>query len=248
MCEQPSLVDTSAIASLPQSRMSPPLKATSRSSADSVNSPASRTLRAACIFSIRASSDSSTNRSASRATSPAASPTPPPDSNIVSIIPAATDRTCPFQRSPATKRTRLARSDTNTPSGSAPSRTARHSSSRGYIRPTRSGVVRESFAKYRRPPAASIRSSSSSQNRPSPGLTGKSRLSMRPGCGHDKGAGLPSPIRLKTLRNDRWPDSAISRTMSASCCSAPYGIENWYCRKPARPYARFHSPSRSSGW
>ena len=41
---------------------------------------------------------------------------------------------------------------------------------------------------------------------PMPRLMGKSKLSMNPGCGHDSGARLPSPIRLNTLRNERCPE------------------------------------------
>src|SRR5947209_1646689 len=142
----------------------------------------------------------------------------------------------------------LDRSEANTPAGSAAARTLRHSSIRGYMRCSAAAEVRDSLARYSRPPASRTCSSSRSQSSARPRRIGKSTVIVQPGWGNDSGAWLASPKRLSTLRNDTWPERAICSTMRRKVSSAPKGTTNWYCKNPRGPYARFHSPIMSSGW
>ncbi len=44
------------------------------------------------------------------------------------------------------------------------------------------------------------------------------------------------------------PEAASRSTTVRNAASSPKGTTNWYCRKPRRPYNRFHEPTASSGW
>src|SRR5699024_1950494 len=96
----------------------------------------------------------------------------------------------------------LAISDMNTPVGSTSRRTAIHSSMRGYIAWKVSAEVRDSFARYSRPPNSSTRRSRSARNSCRPGRIAKSTHTFQPGIGKLSGALLPGPNSLNTLRNE----------------------------------------------
>ena len=58
------------------------------------------------------------------------------------------------------------------------------------------------------------------------------------------GPGLAAPKRLSTARKLAVPGRPAARRRCAALPPAPNGTTNWYCRKPAAPYSRFHEPTR----